>query len=49
MKISAIDLFNHMTDEDFYMIHEAGQLKRMCIALSVDLQDKKSNKNAYEA
>ena len=35
-----IDLFNHMTDEDFLFVHEAGQLKSLCMALSVDLQPK---------
>ena len=35
-----IDLFNHMTDEDFMFVHEAGQLKSLCMALSVDLQPK---------
>ena len=35
-----IDLFNHMTDEGFLFVHEAGQLKSLCMALSVDLQPK---------
>ena len=29
-----------MTDEDFMYVHEAGQLKSLCMALSVDLQPK---------
>ena len=40
-----IDLFNHMTDEDFLFVHEAGQLKSLCMALSVDLQNSKNEKN----
>ena len=38
------DLFNHMTDEDFMFIHEAGQLTSLCMALSIDLQSKKYEK-----
>jgi len=32
-----IDLFNTLTDEDFIAIHNAGQLKKLCLALSLDL------------
>ena len=35
---SALALFNNMTDEDFMMVHKAGQLKQLCYALSIDLQ-----------
>ena len=38
MNLSTLSLFNHMTDEDFLAIHEAGQLKNLCLALSLDLQ-----------
>ena len=34
-----------MTDEDFLMIHEAGQLKKLCYALTLDLQPKKDEKD----
>jgi len=40
MELSTISLFNHMTDEDFIAIHNAGQLKNLCQALSLDLQPK---------
>jgi|TARA_R110000796_G_scaffold113479_1_gene225228 hypothetical protein len=33
----SIDLFNSLTDEDFISIHNAGQLKAFCRALTVDL------------
>ena len=35
---STLALFNNMTDEDFMMVHRAGQLKQLCYALSIDLQ-----------
>jgi|TARA_B100001939_G_scaffold316098_1_gene301790 hypothetical protein len=40
MQVRAITLFNNMTDEDFMYVHEAGQLKRLCMALSLDLNSK---------
>jgi len=50
MEINAISLFNHMTDEDFMAIHEAGQLKKLCLALSLDLQPKNYEEdNSYSA
>ncbi len=50
MEINAISLFNHMTDEDFMAIHEAGQLKKLCLALSLDLQLKNYEEdNSYSA
>ena len=50
MEINAISLFNHMTDEDFIAIHEAGQLKKLCLALSLDLQSKNYEEyNPYSA
>ena len=44
MELSTISLFNHMTDEDFLAIHDAGQLKNLCLALSLDLQSIKDEK-----
>tara|TARA_B100000768_G_scaffold176947_1_gene190455 strand:+ start:642 stop:800 length:159 start_codon:yes stop_codon:yes gene_type:complete len=38
MDLNALSLFNNLTDEDFIAIHEAGQLKNLCYALSFDLQ-----------
>lgn len=38
MDLSAISLFNNLTDDDFIAIHKAGQLKNLCYALSLDLQ-----------
>ena len=40
-----IDLFNHMTDEDFMAVHKAGQLENLCHALSLDLQPKVNEEN----
>ena len=50
MDLSALSLFNHMTDEDFLAVHNAGQLKNMCLALSLDMQSLKDKKlKTYEA
>jgi|TARA_B110000046_G_C12598064_1_gene235652 hypothetical protein len=38
MDLNTLTLFNNLTDEDFMAIHEAGQLKNLCLALSLDLQ-----------
>lgn len=38
MDISSITFFNSMTDEDFMVVHNAGRLKDLCTALSIDLQ-----------
>ena len=43
--LSTLALFNHMTDEDFLAIHNAGQLKNLCMALSLDLQPQYYKKN----
>ena len=43
----SIDLFNSLTDEDFMAIHNAGQLKTFCRALTVDLNSQE-NKNSNE-
>jgi|TARA_R110000744_G_scaffold3096_1_gene12069 hypothetical protein len=37
-----LTLFNNLTDEDFMAIHDAGQLKNLCLALSLDLQQHSS-------
>ena len=42
---SALALFNNMTDEDFMMVHKAGQLKQLCYALSIDLQQQYHEKD----
>ena len=50
MDLSTLSLFNHMTDEDFLAVHNAGQLKNMCFALSLDMQSLKDKKlKTYEA
>jgi hypothetical protein len=50
MNLTVKHLFNHMSDEDFFILHEAGQLKSFCYALSVDLQSKNYEKdNTYSA
>ena len=38
MDAPTLTLFNNMTDEDFIAIHNAGQLKNLCLALSLDLE-----------
>ena len=38
VRLSTISLFNSLTDEDFISIQNAGQLKNLCQALSLDLQ-----------
>ena len=45
MNIKIASLFNSMTDNDFMMLHESGQLKTFCDALSVDLQSKTNEKD----
>ena len=53
MQLNTIALFNHMTEEDFIAIHNAGQLKNLCMALSLDLQpindEKFKEDNTYSA
>ncbi len=50
MDLTTLSLFNHMTDADFLALHEAGELKNFCWALSVDLQSKNNEKsNTYTA
>ena len=50
MELSTISLFNNLTDEDFIAIHNAGQLKKLCLALSIDLNTNYDEKdNSYTA
>ena len=42
MDLSTLTLFNNMTDDDFIAIYDAGQLKNLCLALSLDLQPQSS-------
>jgi|TARA_B110000046_G_C12922340_1_gene367718 ribosomal protein L24 len=50
MHLSTLSLFNHMTDDDFLAVHNAGQLKNLCLALSLDMQSLKDKKvKTYEA
>ena len=46
MELSTIALFNHMTDDDFMAVHNAGQLKNFCYALTLDLQPKEDEKDS---
>ena len=47
---NSVTLFNHMTDEDFMMVHKAGQLKQLCVQLSLDLQPTNDGEsNTYAA
>tara|TARA_B100000780_G_C21110205_1_gene448580 strand:- start:1415 stop:1561 length:147 start_codon:yes stop_codon:yes gene_type:complete len=45
MESPALTLFNEMTDEDFMAVHDAGQLKNFCHALSFDLEVNNKYKN----
>ena len=50
MTITVKQLFSNMTDTDFLILHEAGQLKSFCYALSLDLNSKHDEKdNTYTA
>ncbi len=50
MNLTTLSLFNHMTDDDFLAVHNAGQLKNLCLALSLDMQSLKDKKvKTYEA
>jgi hypothetical protein len=39
------NVFNSMTDRDFIMLHNTGQLKNFCNALSLDLQPRNNEKD----
>jgi len=43
MNSPTLTLFNNMTDEDFIAIHNAGQLKSLCLALSLDIESTSSS------
>ena len=43
MKITASTFFSHMSDEDFILVAEAGQLMALCNALSLDLNSTSEN------
>jgi hypothetical protein len=45
MNITVKQLFTSMTDEDFLILHEEGQLKSFCDALSLDLQSRNNETN----
>ncbi len=49
MELTISKLFNTMTDEDFIYVHRAGQLKRFCNALSIDLNSDPFKSKFYEA
>ena len=37
--MDALILFTNMTDDDLIEVHKEGQLKNLCLALSLDLQN----------
>tara|TARA_B100002019_G_scaffold266464_1_gene256803 strand:- start:256 stop:402 length:147 start_codon:yes stop_codon:yes gene_type:complete len=43
MKLTTRTFFNHMSDEDFIAVAEAGQLLNLCNALSLDLNSTSEN------
>lgn len=43
--LSPSEFFNHLDDEDFMMVIEAGHLKTLCDALSLDLNSNPNEKN----
>lgn len=49
MNMTPMKLFNNMTDEDFVFLHEEGQLKSFCDALSLDLHRKNEKDITYTA
>jgi len=49
MNVTPMKLFNNMTDEDFVFLHEEGQLKSFCDALSLDLHRKNEKDTTYTA
>lgn len=50
VNITVTQLFSSLTDHDFLIMHEAGQLKNFCDALSLDLNTKPYEKdNTYSA
>jgi hypothetical protein len=49
MNLTPMKLFNNMTDEDFYFLHEEGELKSFCDALSLDLHRKDEPDRTFTA
>ena len=49
MNITVTQLFSSLSDQDFMAIHEAGQLKTFCDALSLDLNANHEKDNTYTA
>jgi len=45
MQSPTLTLFNNLTDEDFLAVHNSGQLKSLCMALSLDLEIHSSPKD----
>ena len=45
MDAPTLTLFNNLSDEDFMAVHNAGQLKSLCLALSLDLEISTPSKN----
>tara|TARA_R110001592_G_scaffold166737_2_gene401929 strand:+ start:789 stop:935 length:147 start_codon:yes stop_codon:yes gene_type:complete len=45
MESPTLTLFNNMSDADFIAVHNAGQLKNLCLALSLDLEISTPSKN----
>ena len=49
MYLTVTQIFNSLTDKDFIMMHETGQLKTFCDALSLDLNTDHEKNNSYSA
>ena len=49
MRLTASTFFNHMSDEDFIIVAEAGQLMTLCNALSLDLNSENKDDEKFEA
>ena len=49
MDAPTLTLFNNLSDEDFMAVHNAGQLKSLCLALSLDMQSIKDKKSTTYA
>lgn len=40
-----LELFNSLTEDDFYLLYETGKLETLCFALSIDLQTQPHEEN----
>ena len=49
MYLTVTQIFNSLTDKDFMIMHETGQLKTFCDALSLDLNTNHEKNNTYSA